>query len=164
MERLTEIQRATIARLEKRLDASKDQLLAFFRIIDDAGVPAENIPARLIEIARRYRALLTQFSSDRTDDREMTQLMAEAHAALDMSDLARSDALLSRVELAHAAADAAAASGERCEIAMIRLHYQEAADRRRGSCALARHASGAAPGLLGAASGSPLQARGRVRR
>jgi hypothetical protein len=56
LERLNNAQRATIDELGDRLDASQGQLLAFFRIIGEAGVPPDHMGDKLIEVAQHYHA------------------------------------------------------------------------------------------------------------
>jgi tetratricopeptide (TPR) repeat protein len=105
----------------------------FFRVIGTAGVAAEAISARLVEIAERYKALLAEVAPEPGDDAETARLKRELQVALKRTDLARADALLAEIlavqdrELARRALEAAATCATRGEVAMTRLRYREAA-------------------------------------
>src|SRR3954462_9826798 len=60
LERRNDELHATIAELQRQLGASQEQVLGFFRIIGGADIPAEAVPARLVEIAERHKALVAQ--------------------------------------------------------------------------------------------------------
>src|SRR4051812_27699045 len=133
LERLTGEQRATIAKLEEQLGATREQVLAFFRIIGEAGVPPESMGARLVEVAERHKDLLAQVQAEPGDEPAVARLKAQAHEALEHGDLDRADALLAEVAVAQAAdldrraLDFAATLAQRGEVAMTRLRYREAA-------------------------------------
>ncbi len=133
LERLNAAQQATIADLGRQLDASQKQVLGFFRIIGEAEIEVETIPGRLVEIAGRYKALVTQAGTEAGDDSETARLKAELREALDEFDLDRADALLAQVlaaqdrDLESRALQAAATCARRGDLARTRLRYSDAA-------------------------------------
>jgi hypothetical protein len=139
IERLNAAQQATIADLGRQLDASKEQILGFFRIIDEAEIEATAIPARLVEIAERYKALVAQAEAEAGDDPETARLKAELREALEKLDLDRADALLAEVlaaqdrDLENRALQAAATCARRGDLARTRLRYNEAAAHFRAA-------------------------------
>ena len=58
LKQLNAAQVETIAGLQCELGTTQEQILGFFRIIGEAGIAQEAVPARLVEIAERYKALL----------------------------------------------------------------------------------------------------------
>ncbi len=133
-QKLTDEQRKAIADLEGKLGVSAGALRAFFRTLGEAEVPPERQEARLVEIADRYRQLLTELAAAPGDDPKIAALKAEAKAALDAGALERADELLARVQAAQDAAlergqlEAAATAAQRGQIALTRLRYREAAE------------------------------------
>jgi tetratricopeptide (TPR) repeat protein len=143
----TAAQEDTIRSLERELGANREQLLAFFRIIGEANVPAEQQAARLVDIAVHYRALKANLAPEAGEAPEVARLKNEARAALDGGRLAEADDMLMKVEeaqdadlarrqaqLARRQADVArrqveraATAAQRGDLAMMRLRYREAA-------------------------------------
>ena len=126
-------QAATIAALERRLGATQEQVLGFFRILGEAGIQPDAIPARLLEIAARHRDLLAQAAATPDDSPETATLRARLRLALEQADLDRADALLADIlaleerDIDRRAVQAAATSAQRAELAMTRLRYPDAA-------------------------------------
>jgi len=83
-----------------QLGASEAQLRAFFQIIGEAQVPAEQQPARLAEIAEQYRQLRAQVAALPGDAPEVARLKDGAREALDAGRLQQADDLLVQVEAA----------------------------------------------------------------
>src|SRR5512147_560680 len=133
-QKLTDEQRQTIADLEGKLGVSAGALRAFFRTLGEAEVPPERQEAKLVEIAERYKQLVTQVAAAPGDDPEVAKLKGEAKAALDAGQLVRADDLLAQVQAAQDAAlerrqvEAAATAAQRGEIALTRLRYRDAAE------------------------------------
>ena len=100
LERLNKAQKDTIGKLEREFSATQEQVLGFFRIIDEAGIRPEAIPVRLYQIAERYKALLAQALTEPGDDPEAARLKLELRAALEKPDLERADALYADVLMA----------------------------------------------------------------
>jgi tetratricopeptide (TPR) repeat protein len=133
LERLNAAQQATIAELGRQLDASKEQVLGFFRIIGETEIEVEAIPGRLVQIAERYKTLVAQAEAEAADDPETAGFKAELRKALDALDLDRADALLAQAlaaqdrDLENRALQAAATCARRGHVARTRLRYNEAA-------------------------------------
>jgi hypothetical protein len=102
--------------------------------LGEAEVPPERQEGELVEIAERYKQLVTQVTAAPGDDPEVAKLKGEAKAALDAGQLERADDLLARVEAAQVAAlerrqlEAAATAAQRGDIALTRLRYRNAAE------------------------------------
>ena len=133
LERLNAAQNENIKGLERQLGATREQIIGFFRIIDEANVPDEAIGTRLFEIAERHKALLAQATAMPGDDPATAGLRTELRAALEKPDLERADALLADIQMAQDSdierrvLQAAATCAQRGEVAMTRLRYYEAA-------------------------------------
>jgi hypothetical protein len=97
LERLNAEQRDTIAKLERQLGSTQEQIFAFFRIIGEAGIAVEAIPSKLVEIAERYQTLVAQAAVAPSDAPETARLKVELHAALERVDLDGADALLAEI-------------------------------------------------------------------
>jgi tetratricopeptide (TPR) repeat protein len=141
LERLNATQQATIADLGRQLEASKEQVLGFFRIIGEARIEIEAMPDRLVEIAERYKALVVQADAESGDDFDTARLKAELRIALDKFDLDRADVLLEEVlaaqdhDLESRALQAAATCAQRGNLARTRLRYNDAATYFGGAAA-----------------------------
>jgi hypothetical protein len=140
LQQLNEQQRETIRVLERQLGASEAQLRAFFQIIGEAQVPAEQQPERLADIAEQYRQLRAQVAALPGDAPEVARLKDAAQEELDAGRLQQADDLLVQVEAAQDAVldrrqreierqqtDRAATAAQRAGIALIRMRYREAA-------------------------------------
>ena len=141
--------------LLRRLDAMipadsrmrAEALARFFAALGETEVPPEDLTERLVEIARRYQALLTQLESTSSTDLEVQRLKTEAREALDLGDFGRTEELLNRaktrdllaieqmraaMELLQADLDArqlsaAEAAAENGALMMTQLRYADAA-------------------------------------
>jgi tetratricopeptide (TPR) repeat protein len=129
----SELQKKWIARLECDLDLNQRQIRAALDILGEVNVPAERLAAKLVEIAERFKALISIAEGQPGDSLEIATLKAEAQKAIAEGELVRADALLADVEaeqkrafdrLALTVADTCARRGE---IALARLRYGEAA-------------------------------------
>ncbi len=129
-----------VAALSTRLGITTGALESFFATLGEQGVPEENWPQKLSEIAQRHLALREQLESIRADDAETQRKKAEANAAIDRGDLTETDRLLAElVDIYLRAADAATetmkashlqaseAQTARADVAMIQLDYPAAA-------------------------------------
>ena len=141
LKQLNQEQRQTIRELERQLGASEAQLRAFFQIIGEAQVPAEQQPERLVEIAAQYRQLRAQMAALPGDAPEVAWLKDAARSTLDAGRLQEADDLLVQVEAAQDAAldrqrreierqqlERAATAAQRAGIALTRLCYREASE------------------------------------
>jgi hypothetical protein len=141
LQQLNQEQRETIRVFERQLGASDAQLRAFFQIIGEAQVPAEQQPARLVEIAAEYRQLRADggVAGRRAGS---VRLKDAAREALDAGRLQQGDDLLVQVAAAQDAAldrqqreierqqpERAATVSQRAGIALTPLRCREAAER-----------------------------------
>jgi tetratricopeptide (TPR) repeat protein len=131
--RLNADQQGIIAELGRQLDASKEQVLGFCRIIGEAEIEVEAVPDRLAQIAERYKTLVAQAEAEAVDDAGTARLKAELREALDALDMDRADALLAQAlaaqdrDLENRASQAAITCARRGHLARTRLRYNEAA-------------------------------------
>ena len=130
---LSEAQKKLIANLEGQLDINQRQIHAALDILGEKNVAPENLAAKLVEIAERFKALQATASTLPGDDPKVAALKADAQKAIDAGELAKADALLADVETeqrrAHdrLAINEAETSARRGGIALTRLRYREAA-------------------------------------
>jgi tetratricopeptide (TPR) repeat protein len=130
---LSETQKKLIANLESQLDINQRQIHAALDILGENNVAPENLAAKLVEIAERFKALQATASTLPGDDPKVAALKADAQKAIDAGELAKADALLADVEtqqrhsLESLAVNVADTSARRGEIALTRLRYNEAA-------------------------------------
>lgn len=141
--RLNADQQGIIAELGRQLEASKEQVLGFFRIIGEAEIEVETVPRRLVQIAESYKTLVAQAEAEAVDDSGTARFKAELREALDALDLDRADTLLAQAlaaqdrDLENRALQAAIACARRGHLARTRLRYNEAALIRSCCSALA---------------------------
>jgi hypothetical protein len=141
LQQLNQEQQEKLRGLERQLGAGEAQLRTFFQIIGEAQVPAEQQPARLVEIAQQFRQLRAQVAALPGDAPEVARLKDAAREALDAGRLQQADDLLVQVETAQDAEldrrqreierqqmERAAIAAQRAGIALTRLHYREAAE------------------------------------
>jgi tetratricopeptide (TPR) repeat protein len=147
LEDLTDKQRQDLELLRVQLEVSAGALRSFLLNLGEADVPVEQVPAKLEEIAQRYKDLLVQLQKTSSTDPEVQWLKGEARAALDTGDFARAEELLnqakardlSAIEQMRAAIErmqadldarqlsAAEAAAENGALMMAQLRYAEAA-------------------------------------
>ena len=108
------------ASLQRELDLNLGQVQAALRILGEASVPAEQLTAKLVEVAERFRELQAAAAAQPGDDPKVSALKADAQKAIDAGDLERADEILAAVEaiqteaaerLALNAAETSAAAG-----------------------------------------------------
>jgi outer membrane PBP1 activator LpoA protein len=127
LEELTTQQRENIALLKEKLDLNERQVRAALRILGENDVPPEQLAAKLVEIAERFKALEAPASAEPGDDPRIAALKADVQKAIDAGELAKADALLADVEteqrraLDRLAVNAADTSAQRGEIALTQL-------------------------------------------
>jgi tetratricopeptide (TPR) repeat protein len=130
---LSETQKKIIANLEGQLDINQRQIHAALDILGEKNVAPENLAAKLVEIAERFKALQATASTLPGDDPKVAALKADAQKAIDAGELAKADGLLADVEnqqrhaLESLAVNVADTSARRGQIALTRLRYNEAA-------------------------------------
>jgi tetratricopeptide (TPR) repeat protein len=148
LEEQAETQKKLIARLEKDLELNEHQMRAALEAAGEAEVPPEQIAARLVEIAGRYKALREEVRPAPGDDPHIAELKAQAAEAIEQGELERADAILAELAKAQEAIfEAQKASFERA--ALDRAETQA----RRGGVALARLRYGEAAGHFAQAAG-----------
>jgi len=94
---LSELQKKLITKLEGELDLNRRQIRAALDILGEANVEPENLAAKLVEVAERYKVLQATARVRSGDDSKIAALKAEAQKAIEAGDLARADALLADV-------------------------------------------------------------------
>jgi tetratricopeptide (TPR) repeat protein len=151
---LSESQKKLITKLEGELELNRRQIRAALDILGEANVEAENLAAKLVEVAERFKALQATATTRSGDDSRIAALKAQARQAIESGDLAKADALLADVTteqrrtraehqrgfaeerrpsaerrrvLDSLAVDEAENLARRGDIAMTRLRYREAA-------------------------------------
>src|SRR5262249_47452459 len=126
LEELTTQQKENIALLKEKLDLNERQVRAALRILGENNIPPERLPAKLVEIAERFRDLQATASAQPGDDPKIAALKTDAQKAIDAGELAKADAFLAEVEieqrraLDRLAVNAAETSARRGEIALTR--------------------------------------------
>ncbi len=133
LEELTAQQRDNIALLKEKLDLNIRQVRAALDILGENDIPPERLAAKLVEIAKNFKALQATALPHPGDDPKIAALKTDAQKAVDGGELGKADALLADVEweMRHVhdrlAVNAAETSAGRGEIALTRLRYGEAA-------------------------------------
>src|SRR4051794_33084801 len=139
--------------LERELDLNRGQVGAALRILGEANVPPEQLTAKLIEVAERFRELEARAAAQPDDDPKVIALKADAQKAIEAGELQRAHDLLKRAsEIEGAAlleaqrkADARALRSAETnatlgQLELTRLRYHEAA--KQFATAAARVPSG----------------------
>ena len=142
LEELTAQQRENITLLKEKLDLNLGQVRAALKIVGENNISPENLGAKLVEIAERFKELQATASAQPGDSPAIVSLKAEAQRAIEAGELAKADALLADVEteqrrgLDRLAVNAAETSARRGEIALTRLRYVEAANHFANAAAV----------------------------
>src|SRR5262249_53715768 len=116
-----------------KLGVTQAAVRAFLADLGQAEVPAELWPAKLVEIAARYRELEQCVANTRADDQHVAALQTQARDALAAGNFDRADLLLALIGVVQAGAldrlqrEAAATEAQRADLALTRLRYVEAA-------------------------------------
>lgn len=125
---------AAIIDLSTKLGVTQGAVATFLRILGEADVPVEELPAKLAEIAERHKALLAQIEAVRSESPGVQAITDQARSAAEDGDYDRAEELLAEAEEAALASadqlllDAAALRAERGELAWTRLDYRGAAE------------------------------------
>lgn len=82
LEDLSESQKDTIALLKEKLDLNQRQVRSALESLGEKNVPPEQLAAKLIEIAEKYKDLQTAAAAQPGDDAKITALKAEAQKAI----------------------------------------------------------------------------------
>jgi tetratricopeptide (TPR) repeat protein len=144
------LQQKEIERLERELRLNTRQMRAALEIVGEAEISPRDYGSKLVEVAKRIKALPASPSIARTDSATLAALKTQARDAILVSDLKSADTLLEQIEteqsrqLADALAGTADTLDRRAEIAMARLRYRVAAEHWARAAALlssdAKHA------------------------
>src|ERR1043166_7106581 len=86
---LSESQKKLITKLEGELELNRRQIRAALDILGEANVEAENLAAKLVEVAERFKALQTTATTRSGDDSRIAALKAQARQAIESGDLAK---------------------------------------------------------------------------
>ena len=143
LEALAVSQRETIELLKEKLGLREVQIRAALDIVGERDIQPEQRPAKLIEIAKGFKALEAMtFRAAHQDSPKITALQAEAKRAIDAGELSKADAALAEVQAEKRLArerwevsEAETLAG-RGEIAMTRLRYNEAATHFANAAAM----------------------------
>jgi tetratricopeptide (TPR) repeat protein len=127
--------------LRNELGVTDEALAGFFAIIERERVSRHELEPTLREIARRYKALLSQLETTSSSDPEVQRLKERAREALQGGDFAAAERLLNEAKARDLSAieqmqadlnarklSAAEAAGENGALMMTQLRYTEAAD------------------------------------
>jgi len=98
LEELTALQRDSIALLKEKLDLNLGQVRAALNIVGENNIPPEQLAAKLVEIAERFKDLQATASAQPGDSPAIISLKTEAQRAIEAGELAKADALLADVE------------------------------------------------------------------
>jgi hypothetical protein len=127
---LSEAQKKIITDLEGKLDLNQRQIHGALDILGEVKVAPEQLGAKLVEIAERFKALQATASALPGDTPKVIALKAEVQKAIDVGELAKADTLLAELEVEQSqvfALNVAETSARRGDIALTRLRYSEAA-------------------------------------
>src|ERR1700688_4700796 len=130
---LVQAHRETIALLRQNLDLNERQVRAALNAAGEVNVAPEQLAAKLLEIAERFKTLRSAAAAQPDDTPKITALKAETKNAIDQGDLAQADRLLADIEklqdreLDRLAVSRAETSAQRGDVALTRLLYGEAA-------------------------------------
>jgi tetratricopeptide (TPR) repeat protein len=135
LEDLSEAEKETIALLKEKLDLNQRQLNSALEIVGEKNVPPEQLGAKLVNIAEKYKDLQTAAAAQPGDDAKITALKVEAQKAIQDGQLGKADDLLAAIEkiqteaLDRLALNAAQTTAQRGDVALTRLRYLDAAQR-----------------------------------
>jgi tetratricopeptide (TPR) repeat protein len=146
LEELTTQQKENIALLKEKLDLNERQVRAALGILGENDIAPERLAAKLVEIARRFKAFLEAVLAQPGGDPTITTLNTVAQAYIEAGALSKADAVLAEAEAEDLGPTrlqgspppgrhprsldrlaAAETSARRGDIALIRLRYREAA-------------------------------------
>src|SRR6202035_4893690 len=82
LEQLSETQRQFIARLQADLDLNQGQIREALNVLGEKDVPPERLAAKLVEIAKQFKALQASASTQPGDDPKVAALKADAQRAI----------------------------------------------------------------------------------
>jgi hypothetical protein len=108
-------------------------MAAALGILGERNVPPEQLAAKLVEIAERFKALQTAASAQPGDDAKITALKSEAQKAIQDGQLGKAKEILAEVEkiqdeaLERLALNAAQTAAQLGDVALAQLRYREAA-------------------------------------
>lgn len=142
LEEVVSANRETISLLKQTLNLNERQIRAALDILGEKDIPPEQLAAKLVEIAERYKELLAFAAGQPGDTPAIAALKAEAQKAIDAGELAKADELFAAVEteqrqaLDHITVNTAETAARRGDIAMTRLRYREAAEHFAKAAAL----------------------------
>src|SRR3974377_150196 len=142
LEELTAQQRDNIILLKEKLDVNCGEVTAALVSLGENDVPEDQLAAKLVEIAERFKDLLATTSVRPGDNPKIAALKAEAQKAIELGELAKADALLADVEveqrrnLDRIVVDEAETTSSRGDLALTRLRYGEAAQHFANAAAL----------------------------
>src|SRR3954464_8280376 len=91
---LSSSQQQQITLLQEKLDLNQRQVRAALDILGEKDIPPERLPAKLVEIAERFKALQATATAQPGDNPKVTALKTEAQKAISAGDLAKADELL----------------------------------------------------------------------
>jgi hypothetical protein len=135
LEDLSEAEKETIALLKEKLDLNQRQLNSALEIVGEKNVPPEQLAAKLVEIAEKYKDLQTAAAAQPGDDAKITALKTEVQTAIRDGELDKADEILAAIEkiqtesLDRLALNAAQTTAQRGDVALTRLRYLDAAQR-----------------------------------
>ena len=99
----------------------------------EKNVPPEQLAAKLVDIAEKYKSLQTAAAAQPGDDANITALKAEAQKAIQDGELGKAKEILAKVEkiqdeaLDRLALNAAQTAAQLGDVALTQLRYREAA-------------------------------------
>src|SRR3974377_1238953 len=94
LEELTAQQRDNILLLKEKLDINERQVRAALATLGENDVPQDQLAAKLVEIAERFKDLLATPSVDPADNTKIAALKAEAQKAIEQGELGKRDAFV----------------------------------------------------------------------
>jgi tetratricopeptide (TPR) repeat protein len=94
LEEQAEAQKKLIVQLEKELELNERQMRAALDTTGEVEVPPEQIAAKLVEIAGRYKAFRKEVQPAAGDDTQIAELKVQASEAIEQGELEEAGALL----------------------------------------------------------------------
>jgi hypothetical protein len=132
---LSDAEKETNALLKEKLDLNQRQVKSALEIVGEKNVPPEQLAAKLVEIAGKFKDLQTAAAAQPGDDSKITALKAAAQKAIQDGELGKADETLAAIEkiqteaLDRLALNAAQTTAQRGVVALTRLRYLDAAQR-----------------------------------
>jgi hypothetical protein len=115
-----------IAELSKQLAFSEDAMRRMLRILGEANVPPDQLPAKLAEVAAKYRELQQRLTDTKTNQALSDDLIRQAREKLESGKLDEASALLEQ-RAAQALSRAATSLEQLGDIAMTQKDAAKAA-------------------------------------